>query len=144
MLFCSISAHFSEIQLACDRPTDRRTDTPSYRDARTHLINDHFVLFCFFLRFFLFSSPSSSSIFFFIFSPLPPLFAFLPLLFHLLLPVLVLFFLFVLLFLLILFLLLLSSNFLSHFRFIPFILISFSVSSSVMEETKTSADFATG
>ena len=30
MLFCSISAHFSEIQLVCDgrtdRPTDRRTD----------------------------------------------------------------------------------------------------------------------
>ena len=45
MLFCSISAHFSEIQLVCDRRTDRptdgrtdgRTDTPSYRDARTHL-----------------------------------------------------------------------------------------------------------
>ena len=26
MLFCSISAHFSEIQLVCDRPTDWRTD----------------------------------------------------------------------------------------------------------------------
>ena len=46
MLFCSISAHFPEIQLVCDRQTDertdgrtdRRTDTPSYRDARTHLI----------------------------------------------------------------------------------------------------------
>ena len=41
MLFCSISAHFSEIQLVCDLPTDGRTDgrtdTPSYRDARTHL-----------------------------------------------------------------------------------------------------------
>ena len=37
VLFCSNLAHFSEIQLACDRPTDRRTDTPSYRDARTHL-----------------------------------------------------------------------------------------------------------
>ena len=41
MLFCLNSAHFSEIQLVCDGrtdgPTDRRTDTPSYRDARTHL-----------------------------------------------------------------------------------------------------------
>ena len=49
MLFCSDSAHFSEIQLVCDRPTDGptdgrtdrptdgRTDIPSYRDARTHL-----------------------------------------------------------------------------------------------------------
>ena len=41
MLFCSISAYFSEIQLVCDRrtdrPTDGRTDIPSYRDARTHL-----------------------------------------------------------------------------------------------------------
>ena len=36
-LFCSKSAHFSEIQLVCDGRTDRRTDTPSYRDARTHL-----------------------------------------------------------------------------------------------------------
>ena len=26
MLFCSISAHFSEIQLVCDRPTDGPTD----------------------------------------------------------------------------------------------------------------------
>ena len=49
MLFCSNSAHFSEIQLVCDGRTDRptdgltdgRTDAPSYRDARTHLkIND--------------------------------------------------------------------------------------------------------
>ena len=24
-------------QLTCDRPTDGQTDTPSYRDARTHL-----------------------------------------------------------------------------------------------------------
>ena len=52
MLFCSNSAHFSEIQLVCDGrtdgptdrptdgPTDRRTDTPSYRDARTHLKNE--------------------------------------------------------------------------------------------------------
>ena len=49
MLFCSNLAHFSEIQLVCDRRTDRRsdgrtdgrtdrrTDIPSYRDARTHL-----------------------------------------------------------------------------------------------------------
>ena len=41
MLFCSNSAHFSEIQLVCDERTDGRTDgptdTPSYRDARTHL-----------------------------------------------------------------------------------------------------------
>ena len=49
MLFCSNLAHFTEIQLVCDGPTDRRTDrrtngptdgrtdTPSYRDARTHL-----------------------------------------------------------------------------------------------------------
>ena len=44
MLFCSNSAqksYFSEIQLVGDGPTDRRmdgrTDTPSYRDARTHL-----------------------------------------------------------------------------------------------------------
>ena len=43
MLFCSNSAHFPEIQLVCDGPTDRptngRTDTPSYRNARTHLKN---------------------------------------------------------------------------------------------------------
>ena len=39
MLFCSNSAHFSEIQLVCDRRTDRRTDRPTDadRDARTHL-----------------------------------------------------------------------------------------------------------
>ena len=45
MLFCSNSAHFSEIQLVCDTwtdgrkdgRTDGRTDAPSYRDARTHL-----------------------------------------------------------------------------------------------------------
>ena len=48
MLFCSNSVHFSEIQLVCDirtnGPTDRLTDgqidTPSYRDARTHLKRD--------------------------------------------------------------------------------------------------------
>ena len=41
MLFCSISAHFSKIQLVySDGQTDQRTDKPSYRDARTHLIND--------------------------------------------------------------------------------------------------------
>ena len=44
LLLCLHSAqkmYFSEIQLVCDRRTngrtDRRTDTPSYRDARTHL-----------------------------------------------------------------------------------------------------------
>ena len=37
MLFCWNSAHFSEIQFVCDLPTDGRTDTPSYRDARTYL-----------------------------------------------------------------------------------------------------------
>ena len=43
MLFFSNSACFSEIQLVCDgttdEPTDRRTDTHFYRDARTHLKN---------------------------------------------------------------------------------------------------------
>ena len=50
VLFCFISVKISEIQLECDRrtdgpingctkgPTNRRTDIPSYRDARTHLI----------------------------------------------------------------------------------------------------------
>ena len=44
MLFCFIlvkTLHFTEIQFVSDRPTDERTDgrtdTPSYRDARTHL-----------------------------------------------------------------------------------------------------------
>ena len=39
-LFCSILVEildFSEIQLVCDGPTDRRTDIPSYRDSRTHI-----------------------------------------------------------------------------------------------------------
>ena len=50
MLFCSNLAHISEIQLLCDGPTDRRTDrrtneqTHSYRDARTHLINEFIVV----------------------------------------------------------------------------------------------------
>ena len=37
MLFCWNLAYFSKIQLECDLRTDGRTDTPSYRDARTHL-----------------------------------------------------------------------------------------------------------
>ena len=41
VLLCIISVEISEIQLACDRPTDRetdqRTDVSSYRDARTNL-----------------------------------------------------------------------------------------------------------
>ena len=37
MLFCSNSAHFSEIQLVCDPPTEGRTDTPSYRYSTAHL-----------------------------------------------------------------------------------------------------------
>ena len=36
MLFCSNSAHFSETQHVCNGRTDGRTDTPSYKDARTH------------------------------------------------------------------------------------------------------------
>ena len=28
---------FAWFQLVCDQPTDKRTDTPSYRDARTLL-----------------------------------------------------------------------------------------------------------
>ena len=37
MLFCSNSAHFSEIQLVCDGPTDGRTDgrTDGPTDGRT-------------------------------------------------------------------------------------------------------------
>ena len=50
MIFCSNSAHFPEIQLVCDRPTDGRTDgwtdTPSYRDARTHLNSCYRVINC--------------------------------------------------------------------------------------------------
>ena len=42
MLFCSISAHFSEIQLVCDRPTDgrtdRRTDGPTDRRTDGHTL----------------------------------------------------------------------------------------------------------
>ena len=49
VLFCFISVEISEIQLVCDRrtdrptngwkdgPTDGPTDIPSYRDVRTHL-----------------------------------------------------------------------------------------------------------
>ena len=51
LLFCLHSAqkmYFSEIQLVCDRRTngrtDRRTDTPSYRDARTHLKNPTLII----------------------------------------------------------------------------------------------------
>ena len=40
MLFCANSALFSEVQLMSEEPINGRTDTPFYRDARTHLKND--------------------------------------------------------------------------------------------------------
>ena len=38
MLFCSILAHFSEIQLVCDGPTDRPTDGPMDRQMDGHTL----------------------------------------------------------------------------------------------------------
>ena len=57
VLFCFILVEISEIELVCDlrtdRPTDRRTDIPSYRDARTHLKtyeNNYEICLCLRLR----------------------------------------------------------------------------------------------